>query len=120
MIPKKREDRSFHCRTTRWQVPVEIDGILREHNPDCRALTVLSRTRSPLRKWSELSPRDRKDLTCLRMGSHELAFFPLYQPAWAHALKYEIDYGPLRGSCCFQGRGSALPQVRKRDGASEG
>ena len=81
-----------------------VANILKEHNPDCRALDVLSRTRNPLRKWRELTPLDRKDLGRLRMGSRELAFFPHYQPARAHALKHKIDYGPLREHLGLKGK----------------
>jgi len=77
-----------------------VATILKDHNPDCRALGVLSRTKSPLQRWKELSSQDREGFGRLRMGSHELAFFPLYQPARAHALKDKIDYGPLRD--CLQ------------------
>jgi hypothetical protein len=73
-----------------------VANILKDHNPDCRALDVLSRTRSPLSKWRALSCKDQKSLHHLSIGSHELAFFPHYQPARAHALKHKIDYRPLR------------------------
>jgi len=65
-------------------------------DPFSRALAVLSQTRSPLAKWRSLPSQEQEELHHLKIGSHELAFFPLYQPARAHALKYKIDYGPLR------------------------
>lgn len=77
-----------------------VATILKKHNPDCRALGVLSQTRTPLRRWRDLASRDRKDLGRLKIGTHELAFFPLYQPAWAHAQKTKIDCGALRD--CLQ------------------
>lgn len=73
-----------------------VASILKAHNPDCRALVLLSRTISPLKRWKTLSSRDRQELHHLKLGSRELAFFPHYQPAWAAALKNKIDYGPLR------------------------
>jgi len=78
----------FGCRN--------VASILEKYNPECKLLSSLSRAANPLHIFREYSVRERRKLFHLKFESHDLGFFPLYQPGWSYTAKYRRNYSELR------------------------
>jgi uracil-DNA glycosylase len=73
-----------------------VAAILVAQNSDSGLLSALADSPEPLRLLRGRPQREARSLSRLRFGREELAFVPLYQPAWSHAADYRSDYGLLR------------------------